>query len=180
MKLQSSPKAQKATELRVEANRANAAACKLLGRLVRAKSQIEIGLLSPEDRFRPIREALEKLDFATMAPASNRWPAVVRFDEEDVLQALDKFEMLLDAIPITDGEATVKINLSGPLSQKNSRNLVGGGEVNCDSRFARRNNALLPRLWRAFAARLGRPLPYTGQLTEASVPKRGSQSMRGS
>jgi len=114
VKVQSRPEAQKAIELRIEANRANAAGCRLLGRLVRVKSQIGISLLSPEDRFRPIREALEKLDFATLAPASNRWPAVLRFDEEDVLQALDKFELLLNAIPITDTEETVKIDLSSP------------------------------------------------------------------
>ena len=34
--------------------------------------------------------------------------------EEDVLQALDKFEMLLDAIPIPDREASVKIDLASP------------------------------------------------------------------
>ena len=38
----------------------------------------------------------------------------MRFDEEDILQALDKFEMLHDAIPTPDREASVKIDLSSP------------------------------------------------------------------
>ena len=115
VKVRHSPKTQKAIELQLQANKANAAACRLLGRLVHAKSQIEISLLSPEDRLRSVREALEKLDFTTRAPASGRWPAAVRFDEEDVLHALDKFEMLLDTIPITGTEERVKIDLSSPL-----------------------------------------------------------------
>ena len=101
--------------LRTKAGKATVAACKLLGDLLDVKSRIGLSLLRSDDRDGPLREALEKLTFAKGGPASNRWPAVSSFDEESVLHALDRFEMLLDAVPLSDREGPNKIELSGTL-----------------------------------------------------------------
>jgi len=102
-------------ELQARPRKANIVPGKLLDQLLDVKTRIEISLLRPNDRYGPLREALEKLTFATDALASNRWPAAVSFDEESVLGALGSFEMILDAVPLPDREGPGKIELSGTL-----------------------------------------------------------------
>jgi hypothetical protein len=102
-------------ELQNKARKANIVASRLLGQLLKAKSRIEISLLLPDPRYGPLREALEELTFATNAPPSDRWPAGVSFDEESVLDALDRFEMLLDAVPVSACGGSDGIELSPTL-----------------------------------------------------------------
>lgn len=80
-----------------------------MGRLLDLKSRVEICLLRSDDRTRPVREALEKLSFATVAPTSNRWPSAVSFDEEGVLEALDPLERLIAIIPISNNSVPTAI-----------------------------------------------------------------------
>jgi hypothetical protein len=102
-------------ELRDKAGEANIVASKLLGRLLKVKARMEISLLSPDPRYGPFREALKELTFATNVPPSNRWPAGVSFDEESVLGALDRFEMLLDTTPASASVGSDEMELSPTL-----------------------------------------------------------------
>jgi hypothetical protein len=52
---------------------------------------------------------------ATGGPSSNRWPAGVSSDEEGVLDALDRFEMLLDTVPVSASDGSNEIELSPTL-----------------------------------------------------------------
>ena len=88
--------------LREAAKEAQETAWKQLGELLDIKRQIEIALLRTEERTQPVREALEKLDFATSAPASNRWPSGVHFTEDGVLRALEEFRSLIGILPSSD------------------------------------------------------------------------------
>jgi hypothetical protein len=92
-------KAPEGDELQSKARKANIVTSRLLGRLLKVKTRIEMSLLSPDLQLGPFREALEELTFAADAPASNRWPAGVSLNEESVLDALDRFEMLLNVAP---------------------------------------------------------------------------------
>jgi hypothetical protein len=108
-------KPQRGEGLLDKARKANFVASRLLGQLVKVKARMEISLLSPDPRYGPFREALARLTFTTYAPPSNRWPASVSFDEESVLDALDRFEMLLDAAPISASAGSNEAELSPAL-----------------------------------------------------------------
>jgi hypothetical protein len=97
--------------LRDKAGEVNIIASKLLGQLLKVKGRMEISLLSPDPRYGPFHEALIGLNFATDAPPSNRWLAGVSFDEESVLDALDRFEMLLDVAPGVSDEIALSPTL---------------------------------------------------------------------
>ena len=85
--------------LGIKARKATLSASKLLEQLLGTKSRIELSLLRSGERYDSFRQTFERLTFAKKAPATDRWPAASSFEEEGVLHGLDKFEMLLDAIP---------------------------------------------------------------------------------
>ena len=61
-------------------------------------------------------EALEKLSFATVSPASGQWPSTTSFEEDGVLEALDTFERILEIIPLSAQRGTAEAQIGHTLN----------------------------------------------------------------